>query len=94
MELSERYIQMLEKEGFANIEEKQIAANESFSSDALAVKTTFFVTDGTLIFNVKGVEKVINATERMNIPANIPYSMTAGPAGAIYMFGEKEADDC
>lgn len=93
MELSERYIQTLEKEGYSNIEERQDAPNEFHSERSSELKATVLITDGSLTFDFGGEKKEVFATKRFNIPANVNHSVTAGPDGAIYMFGEKEEDD-
>ena len=93
MELSERYIQTLEKEGYINIEERQDLPNEEHAERELASKITVFVTDGSLVFDIDGEKKEIKATERFNLSADKPYSLIAGPEGSIYIYGEKDMDD-
>jgi len=93
MELSERYIQTLEKEGFADVFEWQDAADKVYVEHAHAGKVTYLVTDGAITFTLQGVDKVVKAGDRFNVPAHIPHSMQVGPQGWIGIVGEEISGD-
>ncbi|MCB9814552.1 hypothetical protein H6784_04000 [Candidatus Nomurabacteria bacterium] len=90
MELSERYIQKLENEGFASVYEGQDAAGKVYSERISKGKLSILVTDGSLTFTMSGREKVVAAGQRFDIPPSTTYSQVAGPLGAIYIVGEMD----
>lgn len=90
MELSERYIQTLEKEGFDTVYEWQDEACHSGDKQISDVKTAIMVTDGFLIVDLEGVKLEVTAGKRIDIPANQLYSLSAGVSGAIYIVGEMD----
>ena len=89
MELSERYIQTLEKEGFADVFEWQDPAGKTYTEHAHVGKVTYMVTDGSITFTLEGVDKLIKAGDRFNVPVGIPHSMQVGPNGWIGIIGEE-----
>jgi quercetin dioxygenase-like cupin family protein len=89
MELSERYIQTLEKEGFADVFEWQDPAGKTYTEHAHVGKVTHMVTDGSITFTLEGVDKLIKAGDRFNVPVGIPHSMQVGPNGWIGIIGEE-----
>ncbi len=93
MELSERAIQTLEREGFANVYEHQDPAGTVYSEHSHQGKVSIFVTDGSAIFDFGGEKKEIVAPRRFDIPANTPHSATVGPEGWIVIIGEEIEGD-
>jgi hypothetical protein len=93
MELSERYIQTLEKEGFADVFEWQDSAGKAYVEHVHAGKVTYLITDGAITFTLQGVDKVVQAGDRFNVPVGIPHSMLVGPQGWIGIVGEEISGD-
>jgi mannose-6-phosphate isomerase-like protein (cupin superfamily) len=93
MELSERYIQTLEKEGFADVFEWQDLAGKVYAEHAHTGKVTYMVTDGSITFTLNGEDRLVNAGERFNVPISIPHSMQVGPEGWIGIIGEEISGD-
>jgi quercetin dioxygenase-like cupin family protein len=93
MELSERYIQTLEKEGFTDVFEWQDSAGKVYPKHSHAGKVTYMVTDGSITFTLDGGDKLVHAGERFNVPVGIPHSMQVGREGWIGIIGEEIAGD-
>ena len=89
MELSERYIQKLEREGFDSVYEWQDKPGVFYPEHTHDYSTTIIITDGSLILTIRGKEKVLKAGDRAEIPAGVPHSARAGEKGVIYIVGEK-----
>lgn len=87
MELSERYIAQLEKEGFTSVSEEQDAPGTVYPEHAHG-KAAFYITDGSITFTVNGDTTELKAGDRLDIPANTTHSAVVGPEGAIYILGE------
>ena len=93
MELSERYIQKFEEEGFTSVYEWQDPAGKIYPEHSHKGKVSIFVTDGSITFDLDGVEKEIVAPRRFDIPANTPHSAVVGPQGWIAIIGEEVKGD-
>lgn len=93
MELSERYIKTLEKEGFANVYEWQDPAGTVYDEHAHDGKVALMVTDGSVTVVLRGNTREIAAGERINIPSGVPHSAVVGPTGWIAIIGEEEDGD-
>jgi len=89
MELSERYIQTLEKEGFTTVYEHQDPAGTTYSEHSHPGKIAILVTDGSITYDVAGEKKEVVAGGRLNIPATVPYSAAVGSSGWIGIIGEE-----
>jgi len=89
MELSERCIQTLEKEGFTTIYEDSESPNTTYETHTHEYKVAVFVTEGSLEITVNDVVKILQAGGRADIPANAPHSTIAGPEGCQLVMGEK-----
>jgi quercetin dioxygenase-like cupin family protein len=89
MELSERYIQTLEKEGFDTVYEWQDAPGAVHAEHSHPEAHTIMVTDGEITFKINGETKTLTPGRRLDIAANQTHSAIAGPVGAIYIVGEK-----
>ncbi|MCB9811186.1 MAG: cupin domain-containing protein [Candidatus Nomurabacteria bacterium] len=90
MELSERCIQTLEKEGFITIYEESEASGATHETHTHSYNVALFVTEGMLEVTINGETKELKAGDRANIPANAPHSTTAGPNGCQFVMGEKD----
>lgn len=88
MELSERFIQTLEKEGYDSVHEWQDAPGTVHSEHSHLGKTTIMVTDGSITFDMAGQMKVLSPGQRLDIPAGTPHSASVGESGVIYIVGE------
>lgn len=93
MELSERYIQKFEQEGFTSVYEHQDAAGTVYPEHAHAGRVSIFVTDGSITFDFQGEKKEVVAPKRFDIPANTPHSVVVGSAGWIGIIGEENKGD-
>jgi len=88
MELSERCIQTLEKEGFTYVYETQDAPGAIYEEHTHKDKVTVFVTEGTFEITISDQVTNLVAGERSNIPPNVPYSAVVGPGGCQLVIGE------
>lgn len=93
MELSERWIQKFESEGFANVYEWQDAPGTVYSEHNHKGKVSLFVTDGSITFDLSGEKKEVKANERFDVPPNTLHSAVVGPTGWIGIVGEEIAGD-
>lgn len=93
MELSERYLQTLENEGFASVYEWQDAAGTVYQEHVNQGRVTFMVTDGSITFTLPEQVKELVAGQRFDVPVGVPHSMLVGPAGWIGIIGEELASD-
>ena len=89
MELSERYIQKLESEGFTNVYEWQDAPGTVYEEHAHAGKVSLMVTDGAATFHIDGNTKEVIAGERFDVPIGVPHSAVVGPQAWIVIVGEE-----
>ncbi len=93
MELSERCIQTLEKEGFVNIFEEQDAPEAIYPEHSHKEKVAIFITEGSIEITVLGVVKLLGAGDRFNFPPNTPYSIIVGKNGCQFVIGEMNEGD-
>lgn len=89
MELSERYMQKFEDEGFFSVYEWQDPAGTVYPEHSHQGKVSLFVTDGSITFDFAGEKKEIMANQRFDVPVNTPHSATVGPKGWIVIIGEE-----
>ena len=88
MELSERCIQILEKEGFLYVYEWSDKPGTVYQEHTHQDKVTIFVTEGSIEVTIKGLVQALKAGDRLNIPPLIPHSAVVGPEGCQYVVGE------
>lgn len=93
MELSERYIQQFEREGFASVYEWQDPAGTVYEPHAHKSKVSLFVTDGSITFDLDGEMKEVKANERFDVPVGVTHSAVVGPEGWIVIVGEEIEGD-
>ena len=92
MELSERFIQTLEKEGFASVYEWQDTPGTVRAGRQNRDKVSLCIADGSMVIECGGVETTLRAGHRFDIPPQVPYAITVGEAGVIYIVGEMLED--
>lgn len=93
MELSERYIQKFEQEGFASVYEWTDPAGTVYPAHAHKGKVSLYVTDGSVTFDIAGETKEIKAGERFDVPPGVQHSAVVGPEGWIVIVGEEIEGD-
>lgn len=93
MELSERWLQKFEEEGFASVYEWQDPAGTTYPEHSHKGKVSLFVTDGSITFNIAGEKKEIIANTRFDVPVDTPHSAIVGPHGWIVIVGEEIQGD-
>jgi quercetin dioxygenase-like cupin family protein len=93
MELSERYIQKLESEGFANVYEWQDPAGTVYQEHSHQGQVTFYVTDGSITVTIDGETTEVQANERYDVPSDTPHSVEVGSDGWIVIIGEEITGD-
>ena len=91
MELSERWMQKFETEGFQNVYEWQDPPERKYDEHANQGPVSIFVTDGSITFHFEDEKKEIKQNERFDIPQNKLYSAIVGSTGSILIVG-KEID--
>jgi quercetin dioxygenase-like cupin family protein len=93
MELSERWLQKFEDEGFTSIYEWQDAAGTVYEEHSHQGRVSIFVTDGSIIFDFAGAKKEIKANQRFDVPVNVPHSAVVGSQGWIGIIAEEVEGD-
>jgi quercetin dioxygenase-like cupin family protein len=93
MELSERWLQKFEDEGFVSVYEWQDAAGTIYPEHSHQGKVSLFVTDGSITFEFSGEKKEIKANERFDVPVGKTHSAVVGPQGWIVIIGEEIEGD-
>jgi glyoxylate utilization-related uncharacterized protein len=88
MELSERCIQALEKEGFLYVYEEKDDAGKVYSEHLHDDRVTIFVTEGSIELTVAGEIHTLTSGDRLVIPTQVPYSALVGSKGCQYVIGE------
>lgn len=88
MELSERCIQTLEKEGFPYVYELKDKPGAVYPVRRHEDKVSIFVTEGSLELEIANNKHRLQAGNRFDIPPLVPYSGIAGPLGCQYVVGE------
>lgn len=93
MELSERYIAQLEKDGFSHINEYQDEAGTKYPEHIHRGRVTICLTDGSLTLIIEGKIKELVAPMVYEVPVGVPHSTIVGPKGVIYIVGEEIEGD-
>ncbi len=93
MELSERYLQKFEAEGFTSVYEWQDPAGTVYEEHAHQGKVSLFVTDGSATFDIAGEKKELVAGQRLDVPVGVIHSAVVGPEGWIVIVGEEIEGD-
>lgn len=93
MELSERYIQKFEDEGFASVYEWQDPAGTVYDEHSHVGQVSIFVTDGSITFTIAGETREVKANERFDVPVGQLHSAVVGSQGWICIVGEEIEGD-
>jgi quercetin dioxygenase-like cupin family protein len=93
MELSERYIKILEDEGFPFVYEWQDTPGTVYAPHAHTGKVALCITDGSITFDIDGEKKELTAPTRFDVPVGVIHSAVVGPQGALYIVGEMTEGD-
>lgn len=88
MELSERCIKTLEKEGFLHIFEWHDSEGTVYEEHTHQDKVTIFVTEGSLHLFIGSEKVLLKAGDRYNIPPLTPHYGVVGPEGCQLVIGE------
>lgn len=89
MELSERWIQTFEREGFANVFEWSDPAGTIYPKHRHQGKVSLFVTDGSCTFDFGDTQKNVVAGQRFDVPVDAEHAAVVGPKGWIVIVGEE-----
>jgi quercetin dioxygenase-like cupin family protein len=89
MELSERCIATLEKEGFEHIYEWQDTAGTIYSEHSHAGKVTLFITDGSIELTIYKQIHVLKTGDRFDVSPHTSHSAIIGPNGVQFVVGEE-----
>jgi len=93
MELSERFIQKFEKEGFTSVYEHQDKAGTVYEKHLHKGKVSVFVSDGSATFYFPDEKKEIVSPVRFDIPPGVEHSVVVGDNGWIVIIGEEIEGD-
>ena len=89
MELSDRCMQILEKEGFPTVYEWTDPARTEYPEHAHKGKVSLFVTDGSITFDFEGTIKELKAGDRLDVPVGALHSAIVGDRGWTVVVGEE-----
>lgn len=92
MELSERLIQQLEKE-YPRVYEWQDPAGTVYEEHEHQGRTTVWLTDGSIVFDLSGEKIELKAGDRFDVPPRTKHSAVVGPEGWIVIVGEEIEGD-
>lgn len=93
MEISERCIAQLEKEGLTSVYEWSDDPGTVYPEHQHLGKVTIFVTDGSMDFTLAGVTYSLVTGDRIDIPPHIPHSAFVGSQGVQFVVGEEIVGD-
>lgn len=93
MELSERWLETFENEGFASVYEWSDKPGTFYEPHTHKGKVSLFVTDGSCTFNFSGETKEVKAGERFDVPVGAEHSAVVGESGWIVIVGEEIEGD-
>jgi len=88
MELSERYIQQLENEGFPFVYDWMDPAGAVYEEHEHKDKVTLIITDGSIDMTVDGTSFTLSAHDRYDVPPQTKHSAVVGPRGCGFVVGE------
>lgn len=88
MELSERCLQTLEREGWPHVYEWSDAPGTEYSEHSHQDRVVIFVTEGSLTLRIGTETEELCAGDRFDIPAQTLHSATVGSHGCQLVVGE------
>jgi len=89
MELSERCIQTLEKEGWSSVYEWSEAPGTEYPEHSHQVHTAIIITEGSMSISMNGETKELQVGDRIEIPPHSVHSVVVGSAGCQFVVGER-----
>jgi mannose-6-phosphate isomerase-like protein (cupin superfamily) len=93
MELSERWLQIFEAEGFASVYEWSDPAGTMYPPHNHQGKVSLFVTDGSCQFDFDGRKVLVSAGTRFDVPVGELHSAVVGELGWNVVVGEEIEGD-
>jgi quercetin dioxygenase-like cupin family protein len=93
MELSERCIAQLEKEGWANIYEWQDKPGTVYPEHSHEGAVVLMVTEGSIDFTINGVTHKLRTGDRFDVPPHAPHTAVVGPDGVQFVVAEEIEGD-
>ena len=88
MELSERHIMQLEKEGFDTVYEVFDEPNVCYATHAHPEAHKIIVTEGSMDIQMDGKVHSVKTGDAITIPKNQIHEVRIGPEGCKYVIGE------
>ncbi len=92
MELSEKYIQQLEKE-YPFVYEWSDPAGTKYEEHEHQGRTTIWLTDGSIEMNIQGESLKLRAGDRYDVPPRTKHTAVVGPEGWHVVVGEEIEGD-
>jgi len=89
MELSERCIAQLEKEGWKHIYEWQDGAGTVYEEHMHQGKVVLLITEGSIDVTIGNELHKLTTGDRIDIPPQMPHRAVVGPGGVQYVVGEE-----
>jgi quercetin dioxygenase-like cupin family protein len=93
MELSERCIETLEKEGFRYVYEWQDKPGTVYPEHSHRDKVAIFITEGLVDLTIAGTTRTLRTGDRFDVPPGVPHTAKVGPYGCQYVVGEMVEGD-
>lgn len=93
MELSERSIQSLEREGWRHIYEWSDTPGTEYPEDTHQDQVVIIVTEGSVAMCLRDQVTQLQAGDRLLIPPGVPHSAVVGPQGCQFVVGEMVQGD-
>ena len=88
MELSERFIEILEKEGFPFVYEWTDTPNTMYKEHEHEDKVSICITDGSIKMNVAGEVFMLTIGQRYNVPPHTKHSAIVSLDGCNFVVAE------
>jgi glyoxylate utilization-related uncharacterized protein len=89
MELSERCIAQLEKEGWPYVYEWQDKPGTVYEEHSHQGKVVLLITEGSIDFTINGVTHHLKTGDRMDVPRATLHTAVVGLGGVQYVVGEE-----
>jgi quercetin dioxygenase-like cupin family protein len=84
---------LLKDEGFLHVYEWKDAPNAVYPNHSHKGKVSFYVLNGDIAVTLGGIERVINAGDRLDIPPGTEHSAKVGANGCEFLIGEEIQGD-
>lgn len=93
MELSERCIAQLEKEGWPHVYEWSDVPGTVYPEHVHTGNVVIFITEGSLQLEIQGQTHQLRTGDRFDVPPQTPHRALVGPEGCQYVVGEMISGD-